>query len=312
MIVLMFIGGIVVDSGYVFSGRTDLQAAVDSAALAALPFLLDHDYDGATNEAVAYAAANSALGTPVVLNGATDVEFGTWDWDTRTFVLGGTEPNAVRVTARRTTGSPGGPLPLFFGRFLGQDEAGVSATAIGALDPRVKGLEGGLIPFTADIGYIDADGDGEYDIGRTIDFFPFRHSPGNFGTLDFDAGSNPTPVLGGWIRYGYDQPFVIPPDPGYVDVEGDPGISDGIKDDVAARIGDVVVITVHSYLGGQGGTTQYRVTGLVAVRIIDAKLTGPLEDRFIQAEIVRDAVGSGIPDPGVPPNPSVFLPRLAR
>jgi hypothetical protein len=85
-----------------------------------------------------------------------------------------------------------------------------------------------------------------------------------------------------------------------------------LKDAVYARIGDTVIICVHRYVSGQGATGEFEVVGLAAVELIDAKLTGPVESRYIRAKIVSEVVGGVIVDPGGPPNVTISLGRLAR
>ena len=56
---------------------------------------------------------------------------GKWEF------VGGQRPfDSVQVRARRTAGSPGGPVPLFFGRTLGSDVADSSAGAVATFLPR--------------------------------------------------------------------------------------------------------------------------------------------------------------------------------
>lgn len=133
-LLLIFIMGMVafgVDIGYIVLVRTQLQAAVDSAAMAAVPAMID-DVDGVYDAANAYAGKHWAGGEYVSLE-TSDVEIGTWEADTATFTPnagGGNSGNAVRVTARRLD------VPLFFGILLGRRSFDAGASAIAMSNPR--------------------------------------------------------------------------------------------------------------------------------------------------------------------------------
>ncbi len=121
-----------VDLGYLFLVRTQLQAAADSAALAAAASTY---LPRAEMEAVAqrYAAYHQAAGTPVTLNPA-DIEYGNWDVEARVFTPSATMGNAVRVTARSNPSS-GGP-PFFFSRIFHHETLNQSASAVAMTNPR--------------------------------------------------------------------------------------------------------------------------------------------------------------------------------
>ena len=118
-----------VDMGRVVVVKTQLRAAADAAALAAANDLRDPAI--ARTTAISVAKANNADGSPVVLDGAKDVEFGTWSESTRTFTpaAAGTTANAVRVTAYRST-ARGNPINLPFAKLLGAGTCDVKGTAV--------------------------------------------------------------------------------------------------------------------------------------------------------------------------------------
>jgi hypothetical protein len=60
---------------------------------------------------------------------ASDVEIGVWDSATKTFTVTGTSPNAVRVTARRTT-ARGTPIPTVFAKVFGRTSVDLTYTSI--------------------------------------------------------------------------------------------------------------------------------------------------------------------------------------
>jgi hypothetical protein len=140
IVVLVLVGmiGLGVDMSYVVLTRGELQDASDAAALAAMQSLRRGQTQAqARQAAVDVAAANSAGGNDVRL-ASNDVIFGNYDFDRRRFLPGRNfdNPAAVRVLARRTEGSPGGPVPTIFASVLGIDQANVAADAIAAIGKR--------------------------------------------------------------------------------------------------------------------------------------------------------------------------------
>jgi len=121
-----------IDIGYLSLVRTQLQAAADAAALAgAASTNLSLAESRATAQDIA--ARNIAGGRPVLLNDS-DIEFGVWDVETRTFTPSQSW-NAVRVTARHDATS-GGPTQLFFGPLLGVAAVNQQASAVATVNPR--------------------------------------------------------------------------------------------------------------------------------------------------------------------------------
>jgi hypothetical protein len=130
---------LVVDIGYLYHTRAQLQNAADAAALAGITEIREGGGPwAAEEEAATVAAQNQGAGKSVKLDGAQDVAVGTYDWQQRKFKPGayGQGSPAVKVTARRTAGSPDGEVNLFFAPILGRNKAGVAAEAVAALHPR--------------------------------------------------------------------------------------------------------------------------------------------------------------------------------
>ncbi|MGL4512699.1 MAG: VWA domain-containing protein [Lacipirellulaceae bacterium] len=98
--------------------RTELRTATDAASRAGAKELsLRQDIDAARRAAIDAASRNLVAGQPLRL-APRDVEFGLSAQPTPgtrfAFDLRGTPTNAVRVTGRRTTGSPSGAVGLMF------------------------------------------------------------------------------------------------------------------------------------------------------------------------------------------------------
>jgi len=123
MVMMMGMLAFSLDTGYIYLNRTSLQNAADSAALAAVISLSPQLDEDPVNAAITYAQANVPPSFGEVIT-ADDVEMGTWEVETRTFIPNNVQPNAVRVTCRRLD------APLMFARFLGHDVIDIEASAI--------------------------------------------------------------------------------------------------------------------------------------------------------------------------------------
>ncbi len=128
MVVLLGMVAFAVDMGYISLARTQLQNAVDSGAMAAAS-VMSNNQASVIAEARKFVAANPAAAQSVNISDS-DVEFGYWDINARTFSAGAQHANAVRVTARRENAG------LFFGKVLGIDTFSTEATATAMIGPR--------------------------------------------------------------------------------------------------------------------------------------------------------------------------------
>jgi Flp pilus assembly protein TadG len=135
LVVMMGMIAFAVDLGYLGVVRAQLQAAADSAALAAAG---SSNLTQSQMVAVAqqFANANKAAGRAIQLS-AGDVQYGTWDTGTRTFTPCGSGQvgTAVKVTVR-TDANSGGATPLFFARALGLASVSQQASAVATFNPR--------------------------------------------------------------------------------------------------------------------------------------------------------------------------------
>ncbi len=130
MLVTFVVGAIVIDLGYQEALRSQMTAAADAAALAAVIELPSKSR--AVDAALRYAEKNM----PDAANGHVlfkdDIEFGYWDWTHRSFDSGGKPFNAVRVTLRRSTEN-GNAAPTFFLHLFGVQEAEVTTQSLAGI-----------------------------------------------------------------------------------------------------------------------------------------------------------------------------------
>lgn len=148
MSALLGVMALAIDTGFMYMTRLQLQNAADAAAVAAMRSFVDEGEifpTAAPPSEIPYemvvarevAQLHTAGGLPAMLQLPDDVVFGFWNFTTRSFSPGfGFGSPAVRVTARRTEGSPGGPIGLFFARLLGRTKADVDAAAVAAIRRR--------------------------------------------------------------------------------------------------------------------------------------------------------------------------------
>lgn len=121
--------------------------------------------------------------------------------------------------------------------------------------------------------------------------------PGNFGTVDIGSPNNSTADLSRQIRYGPDTSDLAYfggelklNDSGYVMLNGDTGLSAGIKDDLTAIMGQPRVIPIFNQVAGNGNNAMYRVVGFAGIRITHVDLTGSMSSKqvIIQPAAVID------------------------
>jgi len=140
--------GLAIDIGYMYVAKGQLQNAADAGALAGAALLDDKTsftQTAARNKAEYFAESNKvvASGTQVQianpndgsnsLTDTNDITVGNWDATKSPndrYSTSRTPINAVQVRARRTSGSPGGQVQLFFARIFGRTQMGTSAQAI--------------------------------------------------------------------------------------------------------------------------------------------------------------------------------------
>jgi len=143
-VILIGLAGLALDLAFVRSTGQSLQAAADAASLAAARLVkLDSastQFQATRQAAVNIALVNEAAKAPVQLDPnpqnapGGDVVVGHWDPQTRTFTPTTQNPDAVRVIARRTASSAGGPVSLLFGRLFGATTSDVARTAVARAD----------------------------------------------------------------------------------------------------------------------------------------------------------------------------------
>lgn len=287
----------------------------------------------AQNSAVAVAAANRAGDkSSVLVNSTSGIEFGHRAWDDASGswqdTWGTQKYNIVRVTASR--GGTGGdsPLPLFFARAIGHKDTNLSVRSTAALlpgsgfqitanstsnvdilpiaydlpswDALMAGTGPDAYSYNTSTGAVTSGGDGI----RELDLYPYGNqalTSGNRGTVDIGSANNSTADLSRQIRYGvnaqdlsYFGGKIEIPENGTLALNGDTGISAGIKDDLASIIGQPRAIPIFTSVAGPGNNAQFQIKKFVGVRLLYVKLTGGNKTVVAQpAPLISNTVTTG-------------------
>jgi hypothetical protein len=237
--------------------------------------------------------------------------------------------NAVKVVVRRDE-NQNGQVPLFFARVFDRNGSSMQSEATAMFLSDVAGFktpENGetldILPFALDkqtwdkllakdptvatdtykydekTGAVSNCSDGVYE----CNLYPQgTGSPGNRGTVDIGKSNNSTSDLSRQIRYGVsaeDLSYIggkleLNPTTHTLILNGDTGISAGVKDDLAAIKGKPRVIPIFSTVSGPGNNAEYTIVGFAGVRIVYVKMTSSNKQVLIQPAkvILKGAIPS--------------------
>ena len=248
--------------------------------------------------------------------------------------------NAVQVRVRRTT-DMNGELPLFFARVIGRDSAALEAEATAAILRNIGGFRApdadtnlDILPFALDeetwnemlagcadddwhwdseIKQITSGGDGVLE----VNLFPQdTGAPGNRGTVDIGGNNNSTNDIARQIVEGVSQEDLdhiggsLELDAnGELILNGDTGISAGVKDELESIKGEPRIIPIFRDVSGPGNNAMYTIVQFAGVRIMDVKLTGKASSKRVIIQPAVVVMQGGIPAPSdVPTSKYVYSP----
>jgi Flp pilus assembly protein TadG len=236
------------------------------------------------------------------------------------------QANAVQVRVQRST-SENGEVGLFFARIFGSNSQAVKATATAAIMNSFVGFQAPadgsnlmIMPFALDLqtwnNMLAGSGTDNWSWDPTlkvvtsgsdniqeVNLFPQgTGSPGNRGTVDIGSNNNSTATIERQILYG-----ITPADlanlpggnlafnsQGVLYLGGNPGISAGMKDDLASVIGQPRIIPIFSSVSGPGNNAQYTIVAFAGVRIMNVKLTGSMSSKQVLVQPANITTAGGI------------------
>lgn len=233
--------------------------------------------------------------------------------------------NAVQVTVRRTA-QQNGEVDLFFARVLGIASAAQQAQATAVFLNNVSGFRmppSGeklcILPFAMDeatwnaltlgtgsddfgwneeLGQVTTGGDGIVE----ANLYPEEGlTSGNRGTVDIGSDNNSTADIARQITDGlstadlehHGGALQLGPD-GTLVLNGDTGISAGVKDELASVIGDKGIIPIFREVTGPGNNAMYTIVKFVGVRVMEVELTGNISNKRVMIQPAIVTVPGGI------------------
>lgn len=256
-------------------------------------------------------------------------------------VSGTNAPNVVQVQVSRTA-AQNGQVPFFMAQILGIDSAAAQATSTAAMLTDFNGFRTppsggnlGILPFALDVdtwndmldgigaddfrwntetGQIESGSDGVLE----MNLYPQgTGSPGNRGTVDIGSSNNSTADIARQILDG-----VTPADLAYhggslefdangeLFLNGDTGISAGVKDELLAIKGEPRVIPIFESVTGPGNNAQYTIIKFVGIRILAVKLTGSMSSKRVTIQPAQIISEGGIPGGGTDSSYFIYSPTF--
>jgi hypothetical protein len=93
---------------------------------------------------------------------------------------------------------------------------------------------------------------------------------------------------------------------GELELNGDTGISAGVKDDLALVIGQPKIIPLFSVVNGPGNNAVYTIVGFVGVRVLYVKLTGSMSGKKVILQPASVVTKGALPPLSTPPGPGTI------
>jgi Flp pilus assembly protein TadG len=234
--------------------------------------------------------------------------------------------NAVQVRVQRTAAS-NGEVSLFFGKIFGKTSGAMQASATAAMLKNFGGFKApsdgtnlGILPFALDEttwnNMVAGGGSDNYawndstktissgsDNIREMNLYPQgTGSPGNRGTVDIGSSNNSTADIARQIVYGVNASDLaqmpggklVLNAQGTLSLNGDTGISAGVKDELASIEGQPRVIPIFRTVNGNGNNAQYTIVGFVGIRILNVVLTGSMSNKQVIIQPANVKIEGGI------------------
>lgn len=281
---------------------------------------MTQEFTAARTEAGTYAYANTVMNAAPSL-ALSDVVFGYLsDPSNPSEAISFATPAAFNtaVVYTRRTAQINGPITLLFSGVLGHSSTELGAMAAATFKDGAVGFRvtdetpnASVLPLTLRLSaWLDllsganTTGDGwSYDkntdsVGVGSDqineqnLYPGGGNgqlpAGDFGTIDIGASNNSTADLSRQIRDGlnaedlavYGGEFKLGAD-GTVPLNGDTGLSAALAGELAGIVGETRLIPLFSTVSGPGENATFIIVGFAGIRIMNVKLTGPMQKKRV-------------------------------
>lgn len=323
------------------------DAAALSASWQYAQALSDKEQEIAAEQS-ALTAANTIVGSNDVCRSsvaleASDLKLGYLsDLADRSSPLDTADPsrfNAIEVTIRRSS-QVNGRVPFFFARIFGMAGTDAQASATAAMLRNIRGFRApadgtnvDFLPIALDlpswnIVYSGAGSDdwrfddetksvlpGKDDTPE-INLYPKGNgAAGNRGMVDIGPSSNSTADIARQILHGisasdleYFGGKLELGDDGTLDLNGDTGISAGVKDELQAIVGQTRCIPIFNDVNGPGNNAVYTIVSFVGIRIMEVNLTGSKNNKRLIVQPATLMIKGGIPSTDQDTSADVFSP----
>jgi len=245
-------------------------------------------------------------------------------------------PNAVQVQVQKTA-DQNGAVPFFFAKVLGYTQSSMQAQATAAFVSSFSGFQMpkdgsnlNILPYALDEATwnnLTTAGTDNYSYNpdtkavtsgsdgvKEVNLFPQgTGSPGNRGTVDIGSSNNSTADIarqitsginasdmahmGGSITFGAD---------GTLHLNGDTGISAGVKDELTSIVGKTRFIPIFRSVVGPGNNADYTIVKFVGVRVLAVKLTGSASSKYVMVQPANVIAKGAIYSSGAPSTDYVF------
>jgi Flp pilus assembly protein TadG len=247
--------------------------------------------------------------------------------------------NAIQVTLHKDA-TENGTVPYYFARIFGLTGQSLHSTAVAGMVRDVKGFRApgnggnlGILPYALDLqtwnNLVANSGTDNYSYDPVthavkagsdglveVNLFPQgTGSPGNRGTVDIGSSNNSTADIARQILNG-----ISPADlaalgkplefdsTGKLTLNGDTGISAGVKDELASIKGQPRVIPIFSSVTGNGNNAVYTIVKWQGVRIMNVQLTGSMSQKNVMIQVAPAKINGAVPSPTTGTSNSVFSP----
>jgi hypothetical protein len=95
---------------------------------------------------------------------------------------------------------------------------------------------------------------------------------------------------------------------GKLTLNGDTGISAGVKDELNSIKGQPRVIPIFSAVSGNGNNAQYTIVKWQGVRIVNVQLTGSMSQKNVMIQVAPAQIKGVVPSATAGTSSSVFSP----